>query len=491
MNIAIIGAGLSGAIIVRTLLNHENFTKNDTIDIFEPRDELGPGLPYDASDDESIMLNVTPGKMSVNPSNPNDFIEWLETNYEQPLNFEGLVSRPKFGKYVLERFAPYFNHPQVRHLQTEVEDMKVLGTENQYIYQIKTATAWQETTYDAVFLSIGHPPYNNFYGLIDAQNYIHNPYPMNEKLTHLNNKQKIGIIGSGATGIDLMRYFDTHYELEHAFTYYDIKEPFNFVKIPYEKDDIRFSFSKRWFNTIKEQHDGFIPLELMVNLIKKDLQIENIDVLQVYNTYKTNDIKAIRTAFESNDQDLAAVQEYLGRLIPCLPDLYNALSGEDRNMYFEKYYDILIFFKSLVPNKTYEWLFELVDAGKIKGVSDTRNIVAEDDGTFTILKTDGCEETADVLINASGFNSNLLRVAEQSTLIKNLYNRKIILPHMDGKFVLVDWPQLHVMNQRYGVMENLFFTGLLIGGTQHENNDAPLTIQQATYTATNFMDQRR
>ena len=37
-------------------------------------------------------------------------------------------------------------------------------------------------------------------------------------------------------------------------------------------------------------------------------------------------------------------------------------------------------------------------------------------------------------------------------------------------------------------MENLIFLGLLIGGTQHENNDASLTIEQGTYSATAFMD---
>ena len=64
------------------------------------------------------------------------------------------------------------------------------------------------------------------------------------------------------------------------------------------------------------------------------------------------------------------------------------------------------------------------------------------------------------------------------------------MPHVNCKFILVDWPQCRVMNQHYGRMDNLFFLGLLIGGTQHENNDAGQTILQARIVAKQFMDNR-
>jgi uncharacterized NAD(P)/FAD-binding protein YdhS len=489
MKIAVVGAGISGANIVRTLLTHPNFTQNETIDIFEPRSELGSGLPYLSSDDDSIMLNVGPDKMSLDLAKPNDFVEWLEENYEQPENFEQLVSRPRYGKYLVERLAPYFDHEQVQHIQEEVVDLNVLEGQDHFHYEIKTTAGWKNSQYDAVFLAVGHPPYNNFYNLIGTENYIHNPYPMNETLTHFDNTQKIGIIGSGATGVDLMRFFNTHYELKQPLTYYDIKEPFNFVKIPYESGQVTFSFSMIWIEQQKEIYKGFIPLRVVLDLVESDLKKEAIDVMEVYAAYKEKSLDVLRKALETNDQELAAIQQYINRLIVFLPDLYNALNAEDRDDYLKNYHGILLFFKSLVPNGTYKWMFELIDAKKINAVADTINITPEDDGTFSIERKDGTVETADVLINASGFDSNLARVAEQSPLIKNLYNKKIILPHIDGRFILVSWPELHVINQRFGVMDNLFFTGLLIGGTQHENNDAPLTMRQAVATATAFMDQ--
>lgn len=490
MKLAVVGAGVSGANIVRTLLNHPNFTTNDTIDVFEPREELGPGMPYLTTDDESIMLNLSPDKLSVDFSNPLDFTEWLEKNYEEPRNFENLVSRPQYGKYLQERLAPYFEHKQVHHIQEEVEDLHVIEGQDHFLYDIQTSGAWSETSYDAVFLSIGHPPYNNFYDLIGKENYIHNPYPMNETLMELDPSKKIGIIGSGATGVDLMRFFDTHYTLEEPLTYYDIKEPFHFVKIPYEKKDVNLSFSMEWIEQQKELYEGFLPLSVVLELFYSDMAEKDINIQAVYEAYQTNDLATAQKAIESNDQKLAYVQEYINRLIVFLPHLYNALDAEDRDVYMDKYYRVLDFFKSLVPYETYKWLIDLVDAEKVRSVADTKEITSEEDGSFTIERTDGTIEHADVLINASGFNFKLSELAKRSTLLHNLYNKKLIEPHRNGNFVFVNWPDANVVNQRFGTMKNLFFTGLLIGGTQHANNDAPLTMRQAIYSANAFMNRR-
>ena len=45
MKIAVVGAGISGATIVKTCINHKNLKKEDHIEVFEPREILGAGLP--------------------------------------------------------------------------------------------------------------------------------------------------------------------------------------------------------------------------------------------------------------------------------------------------------------------------------------------------------------------------------------------------------------------------------------------------------------
>lgn len=496
MKIAIVGAGISGSSVLKTLITHPNFKKDDQIEVYETRKLLGVGLPYD-SDDESVMLNVNPEMLSYDQSNPNDFVEWLHENYEEPYNFEDLVSRPRYGRYLSERFAPYYNHPQVVHHPVEVEDIKVLDAKTDkmvsesktgaYTYQLKTSGGWRETIYDAVFFSIGHPSYADYYNLTDVKNYVHNPYPMKDVLGNLTGEEKIGVIGSGATGIDLMRFLMTNYELKEPLTFYvPSGEIFNFPNIPLEKEDFQFTFSMDWMEAEKDQHTGNIPLEKIIETFKEDMKDGGVDVKTVYDRYKADDLDAMRSALESNDQELALIHAYNSKLVAFLPYLFNSLSGEDKQRYLNKYHHKLLFFKSRVPNKTFKWLFELLDAGKVRLVEGISEVHPKEDGTFTVVADQ--TETVDLLINATGFDTKIDHVAQTSKLIHNLYHQEFILPHKQGRFVLVDWPQTQVLNQRFGLMKNVFFFGILIGGIQYENNDAQLTIRQASYSAKWFMD---
>lgn len=491
MKIAVIGGGLSGASVIQSLIDHPSFTTKDEIDVFEPRERLGVGFPYD-TDSEAVMLNSNPKQLSVVKENPDDFVEWLEDNYEEPTNFEDLVSRPRYGKYLEERFSPYFSHQQVTHYADKVLDVRVLENEQEidrkYLYQVKIEKKWLDKIYDAIFFAIGHPTYADFYHLIGEKNYVHNPYPVKEKLTNFSNTDKIGVIGSGATGVDLMRFMTTHYEFEHPLTYYVQDEIFYFANLPYEKDEFSFTFSSEWIQKMMDKNQSFIPLNIIIKTFTDDLYKEGVDIHQVYHRYEKNNLEAIREAMRVNDQELALVQEYVARLIQYLPALFNALNAVDKEEYLREYHVKLLFFKARVPNKTFRWLFDLLDEGKIRIVQGLKTIHTNVDDSFDLIANS--QESADYLINATGFETRLDVVAERSTLIKNLYEKEFILPQRKNRFVLVNWPQVQVLNQRYGVMENAFFFGTLIGGTQYENNDAQLIIKQAHYSAAWLMDHR-
>lgn len=486
MKIAVVGAGVSGASVVRALLTHPNFTSNDQIDVFEPKDTLAVGLPYNPYDDEAIRLNVTPDRLSVISDKPNDFIEWLEENIKEPTNFEDLVSRPTYGKYLLDRFIPYFEDEKVQHIQETVTDLDILEQDSSLRYRLKTDSGWLDTVYDAVFFTIGHPPYNDYYQLAGTENYIHNPYPMHEKLSAIDPNKKIGVVGSGATAMDLMRYLHLHFDLKHPLTFYDPNPPFNFVDIPYD-GELPFTMSKEWISEEKKKHNGFIPFERILEVFKEDMAEGGLDNPRaVYEKYQESTFALKREAFEKNDQELALMQAYSSDLVELLPHLFNALSGDDKVFYLENYHSKLLFIKSRVPNLTYKWLFELYDAGKLRVVGGLEDIQLQEDGHFMVRANE--TEELHLLINATGFNMAIEKISERSELIHHLFEKEIILPHRNGKFILVDWPETRVMNQRYGLMKNMIFLGLLIGGTQHENNDAGLTIDQATYSATAFMD---
>lgn len=497
MKIAIIGAGISGASALKAIIDHPNFDKEDQIHLFEPREKIGVGLPY-SPDDESIMLNISPDSLSMIDEQPLDFTHWLEENYDEPTNFENLVSRPRYGQYLEERFEEYAKHPQVHHFQLKITDLEVLDAEHKeviveskntdYLYRLKTADGWLDDFYDAVFLALGHPDYADYYHLTGTRHYIANPYPMQEKLMDFSNEDRIGIIGSGATGVDLMRFFASNYDLKHPLTYYVQDQGFYFANIPYEEEDFTFTFSMDWIEKKKAENNGIIPFNIILSTFKDDLKADGIDLKKVYEKYQKGDLETIRQALDSKDQDLALVHAYNSKLVGFLPHLYNALSGQDKEFYLKNYHSKLLFFKARVPYETFKWLFNLLDNGKLEVVYGLTEITPQADGSF-IAYADKTEEV-DYFINATGFDSRLSKAGKNSELIHNLFQKNIILPHFNGQFVLVDWPQAQIINQKFGLMENLFFYGLLVGGTQHENNDAQLTHQLASQSASWFMDQR-
>lgn len=483
MRIAVVGAGVAGSSVVKTILTHPNFSDRDDIEVFEPRRELGTGFPY-APDDEIAMLNNSPKDLSVDANRPDDFIEWLERNGIEE-NAEGLIPRPAYGRYLQEHFAASFDHPQVSHIQEEVHDMEVLGSST---YRLKTAEGWAENIYDAVFFAVGHPPYRDDYRLVGAKNYIQNPYPIKEKLTHFEKNQKIGVIGSGTTSIDLMRYFAQKEELQNPLTFYVRKNAFYFPRVPLEDTDIAFTFSKAWIAEQKEKNLGFIPFDQMLQTFRSDLATHGVDAGKVYMAYKEDDFETKCHALENNDQALALVQAYVGRLGHFLPELFQSLSPEDRDHYLEAYYGKLLFFRSLVPTKSFLRLIELYQKGNIRVVNGLDEIRPQPDGTFIVQAA--LTETVDVIINATGFETNLLRVAERNKLVHHLYHKQLITADRNQQHIRVEWPSCQIITATEETLENVFWLGFLIRGAHHENNDAKVISLQASETANLMMNKK-
>lgn len=496
MKIAIIGCGVDGSNVLRSLIDHPNLDKEDEIHVFEPRDLLGAGLPYEP-DYETKMLNIGPEEMSVEPDKDLDFVDWLDENKEEPRNHEGIVNRVYFGEYINDRFQAYYDHDQVRIHKTAVEDVRVLEDEDHdpttspghiFQYKIMMEGTWLNDTFDAVFFTIGHPEYNDFYDLMGKENYIQNPYPMKDKLSSLQKDQKVGAIGSGATGIDLFRHLTSHFEFDTPPTIYIRNQPFRIVYIPLDEEnkDFTFSFDQKWIDEQRAENEGYVPLDNVIAQIRSDLEVHKVSLEDVYNRYQAKTRQVQEHALETNDQELALVEKYIDRFVPYWADILRYMTGLDQDRYIEDYDGKLSFFRGFVPTNTIRWILDETKKGKFRIVSGLTEIEENKDGGFT-LTADNTEEV-DVLINATGFDQNIDHAVKTTPLIRNLYDGGIIRKDVGDKWVLVDWPQCRLMNKRYGIMDNAFMLGVWIGGTHHQNNDARPNMKQARYVANWYMD---
>lgn len=484
MKIAIIGAGVAGANVLRTILKHKNLKEEDCLAIFEKREQLGVGLPYE-QDSPVKRLNIPHDEITLDPNNPNDFSQWLEENVEEPFNFEGLVSRVDCGHYIEDRMGEYFNHPKVAVKHEEVVRLDYLDEKTAFL--LETESEHQEE-FDVVFICIGHPMYNDFYHLEGTENYIHNPYPMKQRLANISEEKQVGILGTGPTGIDIYRYLVQEKQLAKPPVFLNHGDFLNLSGISWQGEEIALSLTWDWIKEkAKGSSTGLIPLQDIFDRITRDFDQEGVDLQKVYLRAKDLSLANQKKLIEDEDQEVAFLVKYFEELVEFYPTLYGLLSGSDRLLLKEKYEDFLDLFRSFNPPGTNRWLIQEIEAGRGQLLHELEDIKSKGDG-FTVIGTEQVE--LDVLVNATGFDSNLVHNISVNPLLKSLFDQNIILPDEQGEGILVNWPRCQVMNKKYGVMETLYVQGMWIAPSHYRNNDIRSILQVSEMVADEFMNSR-
>lgn len=502
MQIAIVGLGVAGNGSLKALIDFKNQHPKQslTIDIYDESTSLGSGFPYQ-EDDHKLVMNSYAKDLSIEADNPNDLLDWLSYHHKEYCNPGAFIPRAMYGDYLKDRMKHYLDNDHVHIHYQRIQDIQVVdqagshitgSQEKNYHYQLQTADGhWQNTIYNVVFLNIGHPPYADRYHLMGHSGYIHDPYPVKEKLAAIHPNKKIGIIGSGLTGLDVMRYLQYHYagQLAHSITFFTRSTPFSSVKQgPYD-GYIQATFNMDWIKNQQSAHNGYIPLDNILETFMGDMAVNNVDVKRVIDRYSSGSITQIRQELAHYDRDLHIFQIYAGIVTPYLPYIYMGMSVLDRNRYKQEYMPIFEHFRSQMIHEALEDIMQWYDEGKVTFHSKLADIKPCSDGGFELIFENGSSKHVDILVNAAGFESQLLPATQQVVFIKNMVNRDIFTPALDGG-VLVTWPQGQVISQRYGTLDNLFLTGRWIMTTQYGNNNAQMSFAFGQQVAKQFLDRQ-
>ncbi|HCA82954.1 MAG TPA: hypothetical protein DEP18_04140 [Flavobacteriales bacterium] len=100
-SIVVIGSGLSGLVLVSSLLEKENEASSILL-IEKNPEQLGKGIAY-KSEFELQPLNVRAGRMSIYQHHPNHFIQWIRDNYnyrDSGYTEHSFVPRSIYGEYL-------------------------------------------------------------------------------------------------------------------------------------------------------------------------------------------------------------------------------------------------------------------------------------------------------------------------------------------------------------------------------------------------------
>lgn len=479
MKVAIVGGGISGSTILRKLI--ESGIEDLSIDIYELRDKLVVGFPYD-DDSPSAIMNEHAIDLSIYRENPDDFYNWLKEHSANWADPDAFVPRNIYGDYLHDRLIAYYDYDQVNIIRQEVVDMESKdGT-----YRLQTADAAWLGNYDAVFYALGHPPYADHYQLEGLDNYIHNPYPIHEKLQQIQAGPRIAIIGSGLTALDILNYLMKNSSFEEPVQVFIPEEPFNTVKFTRYRGNLQLTFSSSWLQDQLTLNNGRVSLDVIVEQFMADLKANNIDIVRLYQEYGTGSLEEISKAIEAEEEELIKLRLYIVKLTAFLPDLYNALTPSDRDVYHKKYEKIFNHFRSQMPGSSLSAVLNWVTEGRLEFVSAIEQV--EPEGNAFKLTADGQTYQSDLIINAAGFDFDLSRSKNLSPLVQNLYNKEIFTPYY-RKGIMVTWPNCQVVTANQGILPNVYLLGHWISGIHYGNNNIHLCIKQAERIAQTFIEE--
>lgn len=480
MKIAIIGSGVSGSTVLKTLIQSQQLDETqDSIHIFDKRLINGKGMPYQA-DVLSLKMNTASHFLSADLDDREQFTRYLKAHHpDWNSDGEGLIPRPYYGEYLAEHFSPYYADKLVHKHQKEIVDLAV-SSDTPYCYQLKTATGeWLEQSFDSVFLAIGHPPYADYYHLDGQAHFIKNPYPFKEKLSQLPRNKRVGVTGSGASGLDVLRYYDDEQPWDYPMTFYVRNHPFASTGVPASEEDVHVSIDEDWLARQKANYGSLIPLDVMLDTVAKDFKQLAINWQAIVREYGSGHFSENIRVYEKQPKELARLTNYFDQITANMPDLYQSLSETDKSRFNKEYASYYDHFRSPVPSGTMTRIKKLLMQDKLRIVSGLSDIKLLADGSFMIYCDGQPKEKTDYLINATGFNHHLDQAGPEQSLVFNLYNKGYFMPKYQGKDITVTWPETQVINARYGLMENLFVSGHYIFSTQYRNNNAQLIVKQA------------
>lgn len=486
MKIAIVGFGVSGAALLMSLKTSGKLDADIQVDIFEPNHEPAVGLAY-GKDSDHLLLNAFTTAMSLNPKDKYEFSNWLENHYPEYNAKVDLVPRTVFGEYASERLTPLLEKENVTHYQKEIVDALVLNESSSLSYQLEDADGEQYGTYDYLFFAVGNPPYKDFYNLKGHKNYIHNPYPVVEKLQAIDEDAKVAIIGSNLTAFDLVNYLSHEKDMQHPLGIFTVIPTFNSLRVPpYQGPALQYSLDREWIETEALENKGVVPLERIIETIDQDLKANNIDLDEIRKQYDPADLEGTYHAYVNlKHPELSKLQGYIALLGEYLADLYMALSKEDQTRYHVDYAPLFNHYQVRLAPDAVANMYQLWAQEQLFVVPDLIEVTKDE--TFVLKNESGEMYEADIVINASGFDFDTDTIGADNPLLANLLNKGFLLDK-DKRGILVSWPESQVISQRYGQLDTCFFIGPWIGNTHYANNNVKALVQKADEIVKNNID---
>ncbi|MCC5894627.1 MAG: FAD/NAD(P)-binding protein [Alkalibacterium sp.] len=472
MKIGLIGMGVAGISILRELtkqLNEETKRRVEIV-IFTDSEQFGTGFPYQP-DDESLLINQYTETMTIDPDEPDDFVDWISRNKTDRSMYHTHLPRTWFGEYLSQSMNSWLRELNVLIKYERVEDIKCLpnGT-----YSIHTNRS--EVIVNSIHLTTGHLAYKDPYQLLGETGYIYNPYPAKEKIHLQEGKVSVALVGTGLTALDMLLYIKKEYPFADV-TFYSKDGLFSSVRGNETPVKMHYFCQDKVTHLMKEGEG--ITLSLVKDWFYKEMNEHGINVEWVWANLGKGSLEGMAMDLSYSDV-LGEFQSLIRHMRKCYPLIWNALPDNEKDLFIEKYGKQWQRFKAPIPQKTAHYLIKKIHQGDVSTVKGLKDI--NKTGSQFILETDaGKRYTADYVINCTGQEMDLTRsLPLQDTLLSQLVTREIVTPHPYGG-ITIDYPSMSIVDGQKQIRHAFKAYGQLVSGVQYGNNNVELISLSAKY----------
>lgn len=476
---AIIGGGLTATSMLCQLVEKlgdlgsdgKQFSERLNIVVFEKKAVFGPGLPHN---EEYVLpfhiTNMCAKDMSVFHGRPADFQEWVEKNLdilkkEQPDLFPAEdekdyargpcqhYPRALMGEYLKSRFTEAVDSARLLgisvQLFSEGEITDISHESGRFLLKISSPKNGQPDYFnaDGVLLATGHWSKPS-----PTKNYLASPWPATELLTGIPAGEKVGVIGSSLSAIEvaLTLTSDGRFVRGSSGKLKFIPADATRTLTLYSRNGflprVRGRIGERsnhYFNceTILEltrENPARLKLSTIFDLLSQELSMAygfEIDWQQIAcptTSAAERLVEDIELAKSGDGDDGEIIwQTVLVQIFPVVRELYLNLSLAERK-HFDREFSTLFFMHAATqPIINGEKLLALIEAGTVSVVSLGNSYHFEHDEekelfTFTYKGSEGASlcDSFRYVVNATGQLRAI--TSDNSLLPQNLLQRHLV-----------------------------------------------------------------
>lgn len=477
-DVAIIGGGSASVVMLNSILRYTNDPLS--IIIFSDSNRLGPGYAYQ-KDVDSALLNRPLHSMSIDKYNENDAVEWLDKHpqyydicYDEGDN--GLyMPRWVFGQYLEDRMRELIERAELNKFNIDVIYDKVSDVDGDSIKVIQTLGNQTYRTHKIIYCC-GHNSQNDIYDLVGTNNYIHNPYPLSNKVNSISPDATVAVIGSSLTAIDIVLSLN---QLGH-------KAPIDLLSrkhvLPYIRGPVK-KIELSHLNEIEIEKivtkNKIVTIKDLVRLLSSEMKSIGYDWKMLF---RNNSSMTLSYKLSSEMNAIKIERQWQSALISTnaiIEKIWYYMSDRAKQYLIENYNRPWLNSRSPIPVCNARKLMRLLDMGMVNYRSGLKDLKYNSKDKRYNANIRGKEYNYNVIINATGPSKYPL---ESNTLLTNMIRKGSMIQNPWGG-IEVDYRHSNIIDTDGNIDRSQYMVGQNTSGVYYYTTSLEMIVKRCDIIA--------